>query len=241
MKTKNRIFNKSLLRTLGVAAVLMPVAAFAAGTGCDEDSGNDFINPELALCSTHVYNIGGIENPKNDAEKEIMRDVVALKTTVMTQQMYKQYEYLESMLKRFRTQLEKAVLTTKLQAAGASDDTDSYSSSSGGSYSSRNNNSYAVIEGAKDCNEKLDKLEALQCVQSNLGVVLNALNNRKVSDASRQLTKDVQVLNSWEIKLTSCNTLSGDSAVRSCFQSLRTKVATEIDDYKKAQRKIDMD
>ena len=157
----------------------------------------------------------------------------------MTQQMYKQYEYLETMIRRFKTQLEKAVLTTKLQAAGAdtsSAGSTSYSGVGTSSSGAINRNSYAVIDGASDCNLVMDKLEALQCVQGNLSVVLSAINNRKVSEAGNQLKKDVEVLNAWDIKPTGCNYFSGESAVKTCFQSVRTKVATEIDKYKQQNR-----
>lgn len=89
----------------------------SGGDGCDNDA-NDRIAPELALCSAHAYNIGLSENPSG-ADKQLMKEIIALKTTVIAQQMNKQYEYMDSMIRRFKTQLEKAVLTTKMQAAGA--------------------------------------------------------------------------------------------------------------------------
>ena len=101
---------KNILVSFSVLALLvMPVVA--AENGCDNDD-NDMIVAELALCSTHAYNIGNTKNPSG-ADKGLMRDVIAMKTTVITQQMYKQYEQMESMLQRLKTQLEKAVLTAK--------------------------------------------------------------------------------------------------------------------------------
>ena len=221
-----------------VLAVLALPAVAATNNGCDNEN-NDRINPEIALCSTHVYNIGETTNPASESDKQLMRNVVALKTTVMTQQMYKQYEYLETMIRRFKTQLEKAVLTTKLQAAGADSSSAGSTSYSGVGTSSSgaiNRNSYAVIDGASDCNLVMDKLEALQCVQGNLSVVLSAINNRKVSEAGNQLKKDVEVLKAWDITPTGCNYISGESTVKTCFQNVRTKVATEIDKYKQKNR-----
>ena len=243
MDIKKDIFTKKLICVLGMVTLLSAQGAFAAtSNGCDNIDKNDRINPEIALCSTHVYNIGRTENPKSESQKQLMRDVVALKSTVMTQQMYKQYEYLESMMKRFKTQLEKAVLTTKLQAAGA-DNSASSTSSSGGGYSggisvSRDRNSYAVIDGANDCNLIMDKLSALQCVQGNLSVVLSALNDRKTSEAANQLKKDVEVFKSWLSDKdtntpTKCGYLSGDSRVRDCLTDMRSRVANAIDNYKK--------
>ena len=98
-----------------ICGILVAGPVRAAGDGC-EDEKNDRITPELALCSVHAYNIGSSSNPTG-ADKQLMKEIIALKTTVITQQMNKQYEYMEAMIRRFKTQLEKAVLTTKLQAA----------------------------------------------------------------------------------------------------------------------------
>ncbi|MBQ1996847.1 MAG: hypothetical protein II238_00175, partial [Alphaproteobacteria bacterium] len=116
------IFAKIFVTGVMLGCVLvMPVWA-AASNGC-ENPNNDYIVPSLALCSTHVYNIGQTENPTYET-RSIMQDVIALKTTVIAQQMYKQYEYLEAMIRRLKTQLEKATLTAALQAAGAKSSSD---------------------------------------------------------------------------------------------------------------------
>ena len=95
MKTMKNIFAKIFVTGVMLGCVLvMPVWA-AASNGC-ENPNNDYIVPSLALCSTHVYNIGQTENPTYET-RSIMQDVIALKTTVIAQQMYKQYEYLEAM------------------------------------------------------------------------------------------------------------------------------------------------
>lgn len=194
-KLYKEIFKNTCIAAV-VAAVLMPLGAFAAtGNGCEEDSNNDYINPELALCSTHVYNIGGITNPDNEAQRQVMRDVVALKTTIMTQQMYKQYEYLESMIKRFKTQLEKAVLTTKLQAVGA----DTTESSSGGSLSFKSSDSNIKLAGAQNCVSTTYQ-NAYSCLTSNIQLVLNAVNGgNNIGEARRQLEADLGVAVTWGI------------------------------------------
>ena len=102
-------YQKSLKKVcaISVIALLATHGAFAAtGNGCDNDK-NDRINPEIALCSTHVYNVGFSQNQSSESNKQLMRDTVALKTTVMTQQMYRQYEYLDATLRRFKTQWKK--------------------------------------------------------------------------------------------------------------------------------------
>lgn len=186
MNNIKKFFTESVLGRAGIVAsvvsVLTVCCAHAAidKTGC-EDGDNLYITPELALCSTHVYNIGDVANPKTDSDKQLMRDVVALKTTVMTQQMYKQYEYMDAMIRRFKTQLKKAVLTTGLQAAGAVDEngnTGGYSSSgSGGTgiYSSGDRNIY--MAGVQNCNNELTNLKVFECLNSNLNSIYNSSNN----------------------------------------------------------------
>lgn len=142
--------------------------------GCDDES-NDRIVAELALCSTHAYNIRLATNPTNATDKQLMRDVVALKTTVITQQMDKQYEYMDATLRRFKTQLEKAILTTKLQAAGATTTTESGGSASGGytgtsgggSLNVRNQTPGQFIEGAENCETIIEPADLYKCLGDN--------------------------------------------------------------------------
>ena len=249
MWTKNDVFNGKLLGILCVALTLASPAFAASGNDCD-NSNNDRINPEIALCSTHVYNIGGVTNPTSEADKQLMRNTVALKTTFMTQQMYKQYEYMETMIRRFKTQLEKAVLTTKLMAAsgGSTSGSSSSSSSTGGSVSGgsvqRSRDVYAVVDGAQDCNLiETGTADALQCVQGNITAALRALDEGKNAEARRQLQKDLEVAKRYgrsynddlkNNKVTSCNTIassSNPSTLRTCAYDLRSAVALAITKY----------
>lgn len=169
----------------------LPVAGWAAtSTGCDNED-NGYIVPELALCSTHVFNIGRTTNPTSDDERGYMRDVVALKTELMTQQMNKQYEYLESMIRRFKTQLEKAVLQTRLQTSGAGGD----DSSSGSSSSFKSNDRNIFISGVENCNTKLLPADVLTCLSSNLNTMSNMTGNG--SEVSREVTK--QFVNDFNV------------------------------------------
>ena len=191
MKMKNEIFNAKMLRAIGVAAVLCASnAAFAASNGCDKDDA-DYISPTLALCSTHVYNIGETENTKDSAKKQEMRETIALKTTVMTQQMYQQYEYLDAMVKRFRTQLEKAVLKTKLAAAGA--DTNESSISSSLSFKSSDRNIF--IAGVSNCNNELTNQKVFECLNTNLNSIYNASNSGQnvTTELKKQLANGSRV------------------------------------------------
>ena len=85
-----------------VAVSVSPVLA-APDNGCG-DSNNDYIQSDYALCSTHPYNIGLTEIPDSSGQA-VMREVVAMKAELITQQMYQNYRALESMLNRLEKQL----------------------------------------------------------------------------------------------------------------------------------------
>ncbi len=195
METNKNSFDRIknfLCVTTVIAAFVVP--AFAASDGCDDEK-NDRIVAELALCSTHVYNIGDVSNPTNESDKQLMRDVVALKTTVMTQQMKKQYDYLDATLRRFKTQLEKAVLTTKLQAAGADSSNSGTSSSVRGMGNiSGDKNNY--LAGTQNCNNMSTTSEVFTCLRSNYNLIYNMSNGGTNISAElrKQLANDVQVV-----------------------------------------------
>ncbi|MDW3024359.1 MAG: hypothetical protein R8N50_01580 [Alphaproteobacteria bacterium] len=196
---------------VGLLVALVVCVPAVADNGCEDDD-NDAIVAELALCSTHAYNIAETKNPTG-ADKELMRDVVAMKTTLITQQMYKQYEQMESMLRRLKTQLEKAVLTTGLEAKGAS----SSSSSSSSSFKSDDRNIH--LYGAKNCNEELLPADVMKCLNTNMNTISNATGNADdVSlEAAKQLANDFKLL-----KNTAPTTKEGD-----CDYSLGTSDKTE--------------
>ena len=129
-----------------------------AKENCNGDCNNDFayVSPIYALCNVHRYNLDedGTTDVANftDADtKEKVRQNVALKTTVIAQQMYKQYVMVESMIKRLKIQLEKAVLNANLQVAGGT--------------SSKSSDDSIKVEFS-DCAGKSAE-NALNCVQSN--------------------------------------------------------------------------
>lgn len=239
MNVLKNIFNNpyNIGKCVGVFAVLAVVSfannAFAASDyGCSDED-NDRITPELALCSTHVYNIGLDKNPETDNDKQLMRDVVALKTTVMTQQMKSQYDYLDATIRRFKTQLEKAILTTKLQAAGA--DTGGTSSSA-----SASNDRNVVLIGAENCLLKSNTSDGLSCIQNNIRIVLQAVSAGNIGEAYRQLQKDISFAKAYSIdtdKLDQCNNLSAKrDVVNNCAYQLNVAVMTKIEDSKFRQQ-----
>ena len=169
---------------------VMAFPAMAADNGC-EDEGNDYVTAELALCSTHAYNINLTENPKDASGKQLMNDVIAMKTTVITQQLYKQYEQMESMLTRFKTQLEKAVLTSSMGAAGAKTDDGDDS----GSY--RSSDKSIILSGATNCLQVWSNGTdaALDCLGRNVQLIITAINAGNATDARKQLKKEIYALN----------------------------------------------
>lgn len=194
MKSKRGTFDglkisRILCAVLGVMCVGTPVMAATVSNGCDKDDNNRIV-PMLALCSTHVYNLGLTENPTNASDRQLMRDVVALKSTVIMQQMYKQYEYLEATVQRLKTQLEREILTTKFETAGASS---SERASSGSSLTGNNG-----VTGAENCiNAGLTK-DVMECLSRNLDRITTAINDADIGAAKRQLETDMGVLRMFD-------------------------------------------
>ena len=69
---KKDFINNGILRSLVIGAIplfCVPNMAFSASdNGCGVSS-NSYINPEIALCSTHVYNIRQTKNPAQLARR----------------------------------------------------------------------------------------------------------------------------------------------------------------------------
>ena len=236
---------------LGVASVVFVVPTFA-GNGCEKEANNRIV-PELALCSTHVYNIAGMKNPTG-ADRSYMRDIVALKTTVMTQQMNKQYEYLETMIRRLKTQLEKAVLSTTLEAKGAS------GGGASTSRSVRSDDKYRVLPATENCMQKGGLDSAIACIQSNVRIVMNAVESGNVTDARKQLEKDLDVARMWgiiarkgsdyhkvkdeDLKLEKCNAMTKTTdadrkkaTVLACSNELNVQIGLFLDDRSRSNVK----
>lgn len=238
----------SLMAILLCAVLAGPARA---DDGCENEA-NDRITPELALCSVHVYNIGKSEN-LSGADKQLMKEIVALKTTIIAQQMNKQYEYMDAMIRRFKTQLEKAVLTTKLQAAGAAPGAaggagtsggGAYGSAAGGS-AGRTNNGLATAE---DCaNTTTSPSDAMQCLLRNVPKIQAAVSSGDLNAARRQLDTDLDVLSyyvRWKENAScdaiikspregNCNGISKNSgnrnAITACIGTFRACIINNID------------
>jgi hypothetical protein len=185
MKNVKNIFAKIFMVSVMLMAVVMPTFA---DNGCEDDN-NDAISAEFALCSTHVYNIGDTENP-DSTQRDLMNDVVAMKSELITQQMYRHYEQMESMLRRFKTQLEKAVLTSNLQAAGASKNSDD----SGSSFKQTDRNVY--LAGVSNCLTEMDSIKQIECLNSNYTTIYNLSQNgaKVTTELRKQLANDFKTL-----------------------------------------------
>lgn len=166
----------------------------ATGTSLSADANAttcDYVLPQYAMCTTHVYNIGKTENPSVAADKQEMKDVIALKTTIMTQQMKAQYDYLDATMRRLKTQLEKAILTTKLQAAGAA------TTSDGGTYTSGNTGDKNIyLAGTNNCGNMDTTTGVFTCLRRNYDTIYNSSNGGTniTTELRKQLANDVGVV-----------------------------------------------
>lgn len=187
----------------------------ATGTSLSADANAttcDYILPQYAMCTTHVYNIGKTENPSVAADKQEMKDVIALKTTIMTQQMKAQYDYLDATMRRLKTQLEKAILTTKLQAAGAA--TTSGGAASGAYGDTGDKNIYLAM--AQNCNNMNTTAEVFTCLRSNFKLIYKMSNGGTniTTELRKQLANDVGVVvsNASGAELTTNNSTNDQSS-----------------------------
>lgn len=191
---------------------------FAVDDGCASPD-NDYINQAYALCSTHAYNIGYGQNPSG-AEREAMNTIIALKTTVITQQLYKQYEQMESMLNRFKTQLKKAVYKTDFEvAAGGGGDDDS-----GDDVASN-----AVVQlDLQNCSRVATDQDAVDCYQNNLAEIDGAYqgnknkSTRKMRDELEKLIGEVGNLMVGKEKCTqiqNCKSIGNNKRFDECLNS----------------------
>lgn len=167
---------------------LTPLFAADDKTGCD-NSDNDYIKSDYALCSTHPYNVGLNEIPDSSG-RNVMREVIAMKSELITQQMYQNYHALESMLSRLEKQLEKAVLTAQYKAASGNSDSKSSNSNDEDERRSRGTKSTA-ISSANDCGAKTSHDEIISCLNSNIQIIRNEIGNGSLSNARKQLTDDL--------------------------------------------------
>ena len=188
------------------AAYINPIYAicdthqFNAGKGADLTASFRYMTPDESskycdsisrtLKKEYAASMKDIVNCSTNKIKAVdtaeMKEIIALKTTVISQQMYKQYEYLSATLRRLKTQLEKATLTAKLQAAGAKDDESSSSGLLGGGSSKTSQ--------YENCSGK-DIQEAIYCLRQNYNALASQVNNKKCNaNIKKQIAQDLKIL-----------------------------------------------
>jgi len=151
----------------------------------DIESGAQTIHPAFALCDTHAFNAMFTNgNPTAEDEKRHMDEIIRLKTEVITLQMKRHYDTLDTLLRRFEVQLQRAMQTNYTDAsAGPRVDRNS------GSLTDRRGNIF--FAGAQDCSSIFQEAQRLECIQNNARLVRSA----PVGEARRQLEHDLRTLN----------------------------------------------
>lgn len=225
-----------------------------------------YINPIFAICDTHPFNSGNdvdflrddsaaSATDKTDAQADMNR-IIGLKITVVSQQMYKQYEYLNATLRRLKTQLQKAVLTSNLEAAGAKSES---GSSSGGLIGGKSDSDKEIVlAGAENCWNSSTPKNAYACIQTNLNLIKsNASTNKQ--KAAKQLHNTVVVAKQWGVEApctqekkennvticakTACTEYESTSYssntqnITNCANSLSIAVAKKVADEDKASNR----
>ncbi len=223
LKAYCSVGDKNKLQTAALSKSLNKIGGvcgdFKNATWKAENNTEDcaYINPVIAICDTHAYNNGLSENPTDTSAKAELQEVIALKTTVIAQQLYKQYEYLSATLRRLKIQLEKAVLTANLEAAGAKDGSSSGSTVGGlaGGSSSTDKQNGIYLPNAQNCSLVYDPYVAYSCLQQNITIINQEYKNK---NACKQL---VETKNSADMILGenakgkyngSCTGITGTSA-----------------------------
>lgn len=207
---------------------------FVVGSGAsyaDDMDDCQFFSPAYALCTIHAHNMGSSQNYTKGDEIQELNEIIALKSTVIAQQMKQQYDALNTMIKRLKTQLEKAVLTSKMEMI-----TGNTSSSSGGGSSSYNSAGNTGLAGAEDCYAVTDQANVYDCFTRNLAKISQAVDN-DLTGARKQLKNDIDIMIAYGINPDSgkCdNTSSSRNNMKTCVQNLQVKV-------RQAKTKFDQD
>lgn len=202
-------------------------------TGSKEDEACPYINPIYAICDAHQYNAGIPAGDKLDSNKIAeMKEIIGLKITVISQQMYKQYEYLNATLRRLKTQLEKATLTATLEAAGAKSED---GSSSGGLLGGRSGSDDTTIHlaGANNCSNLMDFDSAYACLQNNVALIKNnvSTNTKKACLQLQETVKSANAILSADNKSWSgCKSYSSPNTYKSCIDLTKDNIRACADE-----------
>ncbi len=243
MTTKMKIFSiKNLIRVCAVVVLCgMSVGAYSGGYDDDDYDDCQYFSPAYALCSTHAYNYGMLKNPSDSGQISEMNNIIALKSTVIAQQMKQQYDVLNAMVKRFKTQLEKSVLKSKIEVMTGGSSSSS-SSSSGGS--SSNN---AGLANAEDCYAVTSQADVYDCFTRNLNKISQAADKDTVN-ARKQLVNDIDIMKAYadaegkqfaNVDKEDCESAeyANKNAIKKCVQYLQVKVRQAKTNYDREEAK----
>ncbi|MCR5194106.1 MAG: hypothetical protein K6B71_01070 [Alphaproteobacteria bacterium] len=164
-----------------------------SGSNPENEDDWSFFAPEYALCTVHAYNIGNNKNPTSSTDIAYMKEIIGLKSTLIAQQIKEQYDMVNAIVKRLKTQLEKSVYTTKMDILAG---TESVSSSSGGSGNGM------AIDGARECNYESPDSK-YECFMENMRLVISETSSSK---AKAQLNSDIAYMKSLPFNKTGSNT-----------------------------------
>jgi hypothetical protein len=194
---------------------------------------SQIIHPVYALCTVHAYNIGLASNPTADdrEKREQMNRVIQLKSTVITQQMKRQYDFLEATVRRLETQLRRAAITTSLEAAGANTGRSTGTTATPG----------GGIAGMRECNSAGGTIDVMRCLNENIGRIPSEQN---IGNRHRQLVREYGVFLAWARgdannprEIPECENLQPDRAsIDACINRLRPAIQRQIEDRERENR-----
>ncbi len=204
---KNILKSAVTSKSIGKACCKQFVEQHGCNDDCyDLDKDVSYVNRAFALCDTHAWNAGFKDNDeiKKSEDREKMNEIIALKTTVIAQQMYKQYATLEQMIKQLKVMLEKEVLKASVQVAGGtSSDTDTTDKVEFSSCSA------------------FDDEEALSCLRDNYAKLQPIVEKGRLNNNYRdQLSKDCAVTKALQVVTScdKCSSINSKQKMKDCLE-----------------------
>lgn len=187
-----------------------------------------YVDPVFALCDTHAWNIQSAENVKDKTTKEQMKEIIGLKTTVMAQQMYKQYSTLETMIKQVKILLEKEVLKSNLKVASGTGEGNDEGAGSDSTFSS--------------CGNRGDDNAVLACLRSNALQYEPLVKKSNVKNSvMKQMHDDMEVLSIYVTKPTFntslCKEKMSKAQLNPCYVALQKGIREFNDQIEKKNKK----
>jgi len=217
---------KILIALFGL--LIVPTGAMAVA--CDANS--EYVSSEYALCSTHAHNIGLGGNDMDGEQLAMMNETVRLKSTLIAQEMKRQYDLLNVTMRQFRVQLQKAVLYPGDNTGGGGGGPLSSGYASGGGAGGDNADG---LTDAEDCGGKMPG-ETAECIYRNLTVITGATENgtRITAAAQKQIAIYVSLANGMQrgtIKIElggNCPTRLTNNNLAGCINALRSQIGNYI-------------